>query len=586
MFPASIFFDDLVVQVENLSQLVSAKLTFDAIDKWAMVAPGNRPLGESYKDFLIIPEKYSHGWRCNFSLPDGSYRKGSVSHPFPSHALTWGKEMIDTVRVYQRNGAPRQFIDEPLVIRDWFTIVDFVISCHCKMSSKSQLLLARYLLLHFGNSGKVDFWDRFLAPTVQLGPRQLTSQLKDLSRQGIIRYIRWPNRACPTSYYLGPAWLSVKGVTLSADEVEAIEDGEMYDTDTGYLWSIPFGKQLCEGARTLQHEGDAIVRVPSEPKEPIWYSTWKEGEWTHSKKLSPDGPLEPVAKKVQYLPPEEPVETKDIDEYYKGCLLKLRYSDLGKGSWVCNISLPDDSCLTSYSSYSHVNDALNWAKEIVDISTDALIYIKQADEQQSQESLPHLFKHVDFMLEQYFPRARTKPKLLLQFLTLRFGCKGTIEPWERLLAPALGLTARQLLHQSRELVKVGLIRYSRLDRCYGMYKMHFYLGPAWLNAKEITLSLEELEAISEGEWWASYRPWWKGEEQYPGEKYGWPDFQNNQDSYLDLWREPGKLQNCNLKREGNALVRIPKNFNYPLWYSTWDDGDWAHSSKEQKEILG
>lgn len=573
-FPQIIICGDLMLQVSDLSQLISASMVLEATKKISMQVLSVPPRGEEYKGFLLLPTICAYGWRCDFSFPDGTLRKGGVSHHFPSQALTWGKGMVDTEQVYLSQVGSRQFADEPLVTRPFLMLAESIFGSVLANGDKSHWLLANYLLLHFGDKGKVDFWDDFLAPTVHLGPRQLTKRLKDLVRLGIIRYRRWSNRNCPTSYYLGPAWLSVEGVTLTSDDLSAIESGEMHDVENGYFWGIPLNDRGSRAETILRQEGDALVRIPNEPNEPIWYSTWKQGEWTHRRKASVEAELEPPLKKRLSWADLKAVTVSHAgeEELYKGYILQPRPCCKG-GSlcWNCDVKLPDGKWLYGDEDYSCIEDALAWAKKMVNLTEDG--WREQANGQQSNDALVYLLQHLDLMLNQYLPKSTDAHKLLLKYLILKFENKGTAKFWEYFLAPTLALSRQQLLRHCRELVKVGLLRYYRHNRAY---MMKFYLGPAWLNAEAVTLRVEELEQIARGETAASYRPWWTGTERYPGEKYGWPC---SNDSKQTFWQPSGtRTGGWAFSHQGNALVRVPTKPNYPTWYSTWQDSAWTHKS--------
>lgn len=238
-----VWIEGLMLEVNEPLQLISATTVLKEIAQVSLGVVDNAPLGEDYKGFLLLPALSEHGWRCDFSMPDGSFRQGSASHSFPDNALVWAREMIDTGRVNSTQTQLRQFTDEPLVVRPFLSQLDSAFGQYFSQSgARRSWLLAAYLMLQFGNQGQTSFWDDFLAHTVRIKPRQLTKHLNELSKLGILRYFRPPNRNCPTSYYLGPAWLSVKGVSLTKAELEAIEDGEMNIED-----------------------GNAIVRVPVNP---------------------------------------------------------------------------------------------------------------------------------------------------------------------------------------------------------------------------------------------------------------------------------------------------------------------------------
>ncbi|MCL6754303.1 hypothetical protein KBT16_26325, partial [Nostoc sp. CCCryo 231-06] len=199
--------------------------------------------------------------------------------------------------------------------------------------------------------------------------RQLTRYLNELSKLGILRYHRPPNRECPTSYYLGPAWLSVKEVPLTEMELEAIEDGEMH-LEEGYLWGIPFGERKSRNERTLQQQKDEIVRVPKQPGEPIWHSAWRNGEWLHQRKADLNSDLEPLLKKritSTELQTALSLVAARKGETYNGHLLTpwLCEKD-NKLTWCCDVNLAGGKRFRGGKSFDSIDAALNWTKRRID----------------------------------------------------------------------------------------------------------------------------------------------------------------------------------------------------------------------------
>ncbi len=276
---------------------------------------------------------------------------------------------------------------------------------------------------------------------------------------------------------------------------------------------------------------------------------------------------------------DQPPEIQNYQEEYKGCSLEVRYIRFWKDGWMCVLCLPDGTWLQRLESHTSLEDVLQWGKKLIDISDNALDQIKQADELTLEKIQPHLYGCVAVMVKKYFPKTKHDHTLLLKYLILQINSKGTIEFWEQLLAPALELTTRQLLNRCKDLVKAGLIRYSRKG---GNSVIGCYLGPAWLNLEGVTLTSEELGAIAKGEEVASYQPWGNEIEQYPGEKCGWPNMEENH-MFSVILQEKGMKVRWVLRHEGNALVRVPTKQNNPKWYSTWSDGLWTHRASHEKE---
>jgi len=227
-------FEGVNLQISDRSQISQIKEVSASVDCVSLVAKKNPPRGEDYKGFLLLPTICKHGWRCDISYPNGTLRQAGVFHNFPEKALSWGKEIIDTGNVYSTPVGQRLFADEPTVVRPFLSFFDLIFSHHFPSGDRTYWLLAAYLLLHFGEQGRIDFWDDSLVKKLKLGPRQFMNRRKSLARAGIIRWVSWSNQNCPTTYYIGPAWLSVQGVTLTSVELRALEDGET-GMGRGYL---------------------------------------------------------------------------------------------------------------------------------------------------------------------------------------------------------------------------------------------------------------------------------------------------------------------------------------------------------------
>lgn len=569
----------LKMEIRDRTQLIATTTVLKAIAQVSLELVDKTPLGEDYKEFLLLPALSEHGWRCDFSMPDGSFRQGSAGHSFPEYALTWGREAIDTGRVNVRDNQQRSFADEPLVVRPFLSLLDSAFGQYFSSRERRVSLLAAYLMLQFGNQGQTSFWDDFLAYTVRLQPRQLSKYLNELSELGILRYFRPPNRNCPTSYYLGPAWLSVQEVSLTETELEAIEDGEMNRED-GYLWGIPFGERSGQSGRILQQEKNAIIRVPKEPGEPFWRSTWRKGEWTHQRKADENSELEP--------PPEKRITRAELQtafrqvrriETYNGHLLStMPCVKNNKLAWCCDIDLAIGKRFhgSSSKSFDSVDEALNWAKRIIDEADSPFDNERQGLEQPSNSAQSFLMSSAEVMLQKYLPTATDSHTLVLKYLLKQFQDQGTDEFWDYFVARSFALTNRKFLSICRDLAKSGLIRYSRYTAAH---MMDFYLGPAWLSLERVTLHEQELQAIVRGEQVASYCPWRKSNESYPGEKYGFPCMVQSERNVGYFHEGFGMSDRWILSQEGNVLVRVPINPHYPIWYSTWQDNLWTHKSR-------
>lgn len=248
--------------------------------------------------------------------------------------------------------------------------------------------------------------------------------------------------------------------------------------------------------------------------------------------------------------------------------------------WICHIELANGQRLLSNSdkSFPTVKAALDWAKETIDFADSPLSLSGQALEQQLDTASPHLMPHVDAMLHQYLPKATAQHKLLLKYLILQFDNQGTDHVWDYFLARAFAVTSRKFLSLCQAFVKVGLLRYWRFNQTYFM---EFCLGSAWLSVEGARLTTEELSAIALGEQIASYRPWWKKDEQYPGEMLGFPCMENEFRNTQYFSQVLGIRQDWQLRHEGKALVRVPINPDYPTWYSTWQSGVWTHKSSKK-----
>lgn len=568
----------LKIEGSDLLHLISATTVLEEIAQVSLELVDKTPLGEGYKEFLLLPALSEHGWRCDFSMPDGTFRQGSAGHSFPEYALTWGREAIDTGRVNLRDNQQRSFADEPLIVRPFLSLLNSAFGQYFSSRDHRISLLAAYLMLQFGNQGQTSFWDDFLADTVRLQPRQLTKYLNQLSELGILRYFRPPNRNCPTSYYLGPAWLSVQEVSLKEAELEAIEDGEMHRED-GYLWGIPLGERNSQGARILQQEGNAIVRVPKELGEPFWRSTWRNGEWTHQRKADENSELEP--------PPEKRITTAELQtafrqvrriETYIGHLLSpMPCVKSNKLAWCCDIDLANGKRFhgSNSKSFDSVDEALNWAKRIIDEADSPFDNEGQGLAHSSNATLSYLMSSADTMLQKYLPKATDSHSLVLKYLSKQFQNQGTDTFWDYFLARGFALTSRSFLSICRDLAKSGLIRYFRYT---AVHMMDFYLGPAWLSLEGVVLTQQELQAIVRGEQVASYHPWRKSNETYPGEKYGFPCMEQSERNIGYFYKGLGMSAKWILRQQGNILVRVPLNPHYPTWHSTWQDGFWTHNS--------
>ncbi len=574
------YIDGQAFSISDRSHLIAATTVLKEIAQVSLEVVGNAPKGEDYKGFLLLPALSEHGWRCDFSMPDGSFRQGSNRHSFPEQALAWGREVIDTGRVNIRDNQQRSFADEPLVVRPFLSLLNSTFEQYFSNQDRRTLLLAAYLMLQFGNQGQTSFWDDFLAQTIQIKPRQLTRYLNELSKLGILRYYKPPNRKCPTSYYLGPAWLSVKEVSLTEMELEAIEDGEMHLED-GYLWGIPFGERKSQNERTLQQINDVIVRVPEELGEPIWHSIWKNGEWTHQRKADENSELEPPLEKriaKAELHTALSLVAARRGETYVGHLLNpwLCEKD-NKLIWCCDIHLASGKRFHgSGKSFDSIDEAVNWAKRVIDEADSSLNNEEQGLVGSSNAALSYLMPSADSMLEKYLPSAAHSHSLVLKYLLKQFQNQGTDTFWDYFVARRFALTSQKFLNICRDLAKSGLIRYSRRSSAH---MVEFCLGPAWLSLEGVVLQEQELQAIVRGEQVANYCPWRKSNESYPGENYGFPCIEQTERNIGYFYQRLGMSAKWILRQEGNILVRIPLNSYYPTWYSTWQDGFWIHKSK-------
>jgi hypothetical protein len=570
----------LKIEGSDLLHLISATTVLEEIAQVSSEVVGKTPLGEDYKGFLLLPALSEHGWRCDFSMPDGSFRQGSAGHSFPEYALTWGREVIDTGRVNVKDNQQRSFTDEALIVRPFQSLLDSAFRQYFSSRERRVSLLADFLMLQFGNQGQTSFWDDVLAYTVRLQPRQLTKHLNELSHLGILRYFRPPNRNCPTSYYLGPAWLSVQEVSLTETELEAIEDGEMNRED-GYLWGIPFGERSSQGARILQQEGNAIVRVPNEPGEPFWRSTWSAGEWTHQRKANENSELEPPSEKRITRAELQTAfrQLRRVETYMGHLLSSMPCVKNNKLAWYCDIDLENGLRFhgSSSKSFDSVDEALNWGKRIIDKADSPFNNEGQGLAQPSNSTQSFLMSSVEVMLQKYLPKATDSHSLVLKHLLKQFQNQGTDELWDYFLARGFALTSRSFLSICRDLAKSGLIRYSRYSAAH---MMDFYLGPAWLSLEGVALHEQELQAIVRGEQVASYHPWRKSNESYPGEKYGFPCMERSERNIGYFHEGFGMPAKWIFRQEGNTLMRVPLNPHYPIWYSTWQDGFWTHRSSD------
>ncbi len=570
----------LKMEVSDPSQLIATTTVLKAIAQISLELVDQAPLGENYKGFLLLPALSEHGWRCDFSMPDGSFRQGSAGHSFPEYALTWGREAIDTGRVNVRDNQQRSFADEPLVIRPFLSLLNSAFGQYFSVRDHRVSLLATYLMLQLGNQGQTSFWDDFLAYTVRLQPRQLTKHLNELSELGILRYFRPPNRNCPTSYYLGPAWLSVQEVSLKEAELEAIEHGEMHRED-GYLWGIPFGERSGQSERILQQEKDAIIRVPKEPGEPFWRSTWRNGEWTHQRKANENSELEPPSEKRITRAELQTAfrQVRRVETYMGHLLSSMPCVKNNKLAWCCDIDLENGKRFhgSSSKSFDSVDEALNWGKRIIDKADSPFNNEGQELAQPSNVASSYLMSSAEVMLQKYLPKATDSHSLVLKHLLKQFQKQGTDELWDYFLARGFALTSRSFLSICRDLAKSGLIRYSRYSAAH---MMDFYLGPAWLSLEGVALHQQELQAIVRGEQVASYHPWRKSNESYPGEKYGFPCIEQSERNIGYFYQGLGMSAKWTLHQQGNTLVRVPVNPHYLTWYSTWQDGFWTHKSSD------
>lgn len=323
-----------------------------------------------------------------------------------------------------------------------------------------------------------------------------------------------------------------------------------------------------------------IVRVPEEPGESVWHSTWINGEWTHQRKASSNSELEP--------PPEKRITRAEVKTAFR----QLRKTDIYKGhllspmpcvkdnklAWSCDIDLVNGKRFhgSNSKSFDSVEAALNWAKTIIDEADGPLFLEGQALEQHLDAAQSYLMSSASAMLRKYLPQANDRHSLLLKYLIRQFQNQGTDTFWEYFVARGFALTSRKFLSICRDLAKSGLIRYSRYTAAH---MMEFYLGPAWLSLEGVVLTQQELQAIAKGEQVASYHPWSKSAESYPGEKYGFPCLERTERNIGYFHQGLGMSAKCILRQEGNVLVRVPVNPNYPTWYSTWQDGFWTHKGR-------
>ncbi|MCL6753953.1 hypothetical protein KBT16_24430, partial [Nostoc sp. CCCryo 231-06] len=179
---------------------------------------------------------------------------------------------------------------------------DSMLKKYLPSASYSHSLVMKYLLKQFQDQGTDEFWDYFVARRFALTSRKFLGICRDLASSGLIRYFRYSN-AHMVEFYLGPAWLSLEGVVLKEQELQAISIGEQVtsyhpwrkskESYPGENYGFPcmeqternigyFHQRLEMSAKwILHHENNVLVRVPVNPHYPTWYSTWQEGYWIH-----------------------------------------------------------------------------------------------------------------------------------------------------------------------------------------------------------------------------------------------------------------------------------------------------------------
>ncbi len=288
-------------------------------------------------------------------------------------------------------------------------------------------------------------------------------------------------------------------------------------------------------------------------------------------------------------PPEESITRAELKtafrqvrriETYMGHLLSyMPCVKDNKLAWCCDIDLAIGKRFhgSNSKSFDSVDEALNWAKRIIDEADTPFNNEGQGLVDSSNAALSYLISSADAMLQKYLPTATHSHSLVLKYLLKQFQNQGTDAFWDYFLARGFALTSRKFLSICRDLAKSGLIRYSRYTAAY---MMDCYLGPAWLSLEGVVLQEQELQAIAIGEQVASYHPWRKSNESYPGEKYGFPCMEQSECNIAYFYEGLGMSAKWTLRQQGNILVRVPVNPHYLTWYSTWQDGFWTHRSSD------
>lgn len=536
------------------------------------------PKGEKYCGFVLFPTICQHGWTCDFYFPDNKERFGASNHRFLcKSALEWGKKMVDSERVYTVSSEPREFADESIQLRPFYKLLDSAFEALSDRDS-AEWLLAAYLLIYLSDRGEVSFWESVLSKTIGVKPRQLTRSLNKLVNLGIIRYQRWPNKNYPTSFSLGPAWLSVDGLTLSSDELKSILEGDVFKGEEGYHGSLSWGKRIPENSRKLTHESGALLQRHKSKKYPKIYSTWVDGKWTHLWQPSAEPKVEDVSNRMSFKDRFTIASVVHEPVSYVGYNLIPRQwpsQDESIIEWFCDVKASEGNHLTGNTGKTYKNKelALEKARELIDIRNKD--WLRQNLSTNANEC--SLIQHLDSIVEHFYPTANDLDKRVLQTLIFLWKDQGRIGLWERFLAAGLDITTRQLLKRCRKLANAGLLRYRR-DKPNTLNQ--YSIGPAWLHA-DSCLTKDQLRVLIKAEHFWTCRTSSREVNHDLGPKImdlSWDDDDRYSFNSAVLMGCEYEMLRWEILHDGNALVRIRLEPTVHRWHSTWENMNWYHFS--------